>query len=175
MPRVTRPTVFVLKAFVLKAFALKATVLTVCLLSPLASASGTADAGIAGCVRGAVTCNNNTAGTMRTCSASLQCMGGPTWNVGVNSSMNVTACLPTSTSVAGPTATFTLVARANVIAPTDRSCSWFWGVPMEGGSTGFVQITSADGLPVELMEFSIEDEDEDGPNDALAKPPGAKK
>ena len=70
---------------------------------------------------------------------------------------NVTLCAP-STNVITFVTTFTttLQARAATGAPSTRFCDWFWNVLTD---SGIVQITSADGLPVELMDFSVEGDD----------------
>ncbi len=118
----------------------------------------------AGCAQGAVNCANNTAAMQRTCTAQLMCSSPPVgtfWAVtDIYPHMNVTQCSPTSSSIFNATATFTLSARAMTSSPTSRSCSWRWrsssGMRLLGGSSGTVTITTADGLPVELMDFSID-------------------
>ena len=136
--------------------------LILCVLAALAWAPSSF--GGSGCVRGSVTCNNNTAGTMRTCSASLQCYGGiGFWAVSSVSATNVTACEPTYANAADTSTTFNLIARAMVTSPTNRLCGWSFGQPMRTADGGiqkrggnFVSITTGDGLPVELMDFSID-------------------
>ena len=128
-------------------------------LAPRASLAG------GGCVRGAVNCSLNTMGTINSCTASVMCSGGPSWALTQAGSMNVTACLPASTSAAGPTLTFMVTARANVASSTDRACTWSYQIPGMRALGSTISITSADGLPVELMDFSIEDDSEAEPDD----------
>lgn len=154
----------------------RAAIVALGLLASLASAPASLAGG--GCVRGAVNCANNTAETMRTCSATLQCIGGiVNWQISTTSALNVTACEP-GTAIGGISTTFTLVARANVASPTNRACGWFFGQPLRTASggvergpvTGTVSITTADGLPVELMGFSVEGDFEPAPDDGSADP-----
>lgn len=91
----------------------------------------------------------------------VQCTGAPTWSIATTDALNVTACLPAVTTDAGKaTVTFTLIARAMVSSPTNRACGWAFAAPMRGGLSGSISISTADGLPVELMDFSIEDDSE---------------
>ena len=111
------------------------------------------------CVRGPVSCTNRA--TTRTCSATLMCDHPAVqyWAVSATFGPNVSDCQP---SLEGRTlaTTFTLVALAMTSAPATRTCSWIWSgvsasyLPV---SDGVVQITGGDGLPVELMDFAIED------------------
>ncbi len=129
---------------------------TLCLLMPV-WLPGTSSAGT-GCVKGAVNCANNTMGTMRTCSATVQCTGATAWDFNTTTNLNVVSCLPAASYVMADPATFTLTAVANVTAPTNRVCGWSWQNPGRRGG-GVIQITAADGLPVELMDFSVEDDE----------------
>lgn len=110
------------------------------------------------CVRGAVMCTNHATLPQRTCSASVMCSGFPGTSTGTlltAGSNNVISCSPTSTTIFTP-GTLMIVAVANPTAPTSRSCSWDWNSGYES-ITGSFSITTADGLPVELMDFSIDD------------------
>jgi len=85
------------------------------------------------------------------------CSGFPYSSIGtvVNAaSMNVTLCNPVSATFFTPT-TFTVTARAAQAAPPDRSCGWLWS-SATFGSAGAFSIDAGDGLPVELMDFSVE-------------------
>ncbi len=143
--------------------------ITLLLLTLQIWAAGTSEA--AGCNRGAVNCNNNTAGTKRTCTANLVCTGAivPTWTVITANSNNVTACSPTYVYPSGATLTVALLARANVTAPPTRSCQWSWH-SRAYATNGTTSIATSDGLPVELMGFSIEEDDESPAGSAAEKP-----
>lgn len=121
------------------------------------------------CNQGAVTCANNAA--MRTCMATLMCSDPATqvWVVGVTMNLNVTMCSPflIPQSVTGMTVTIPLTAMALRTAPTARYCDWYWyrkPFPPSPPNFGFATISTTHGLPVELMEFSVEagDESTDG-------------
>ena len=122
------------------------------------------DSAEANCFKTTGHCMNNAAAMQRTCDAWLLCNHPATfpveWYVTHTASTNVTQCLPVN-SVKGPEIApgFMLTARAMSSAPPTRSCSWKWRTEF-GVYSGFVSITTADGLPVELMDFSIEDDAE---------------
>jgi len=85
---------------------------------------------------------------------------------------NVTGCSPTYSIEYGPSPMFMLTAMAATSAPGTRRCVWQWNsfyagpdrVQALGGrktrsrieGTGQIRLDSASGLPVELMEFSLE-------------------
>jgi len=138
----------------------------------------------ADCVRQA-TANCTVNSGIQTCSATLMCSGGGTpdaksrpevaarWSLRKTGSQNVIACSPASSSHHfSPTATFTLSAMAATAGTAFRECNWQWysngsiSVAVEAGSAmktrsriqatmGTVVIDNSDGLPVELMEFSV--------------------
>ena len=116
----------------------------------------------AACTRGAAACNDNTAGTMRTCSATLMCSAPPgtltmAWQLVLYRSYNVTMCSPPFLTILGSTATFNLTAMASTAASNPRTCGWSWFTPAFS-TNGRASISTADGLPVELMNFEIEDD-----------------
>ncbi len=132
------------------------------LLALLLTSHGLTGPAGAGCNRGAVNCMNNTAAMQRTCTATLKCTNAPShdrWTVFSADSNNVTECNPTYHYILGATATFTLSAMAMTSSPSTRSCTWSWGT-LIFFTFGTVSINTADGLPVELMGFSVEGEDE---------------
>ena len=130
-----------------------------CLILSLAwmpAASG----GGSGCYRGTVNCI--TSANMTICSATLMCTGATGLMLMVNGSMNVSGCSPAFLST--EVNTTTLIARADTDSPIDRSCSWGWQIGGLLPPSGSVKITSADGLPVELMDFSVGDDGERDPD-----------
>ena len=115
----------------------------------------------ADCVRGAVSCTNDTTAMQRVCSASLVCENAPSsglWWAQSSIASNVQSCTPTNQNIravpSAGTVTFTLVARANTTSPTTRACGWHW-FTSTGIADGSTSINTIDGLPVELMEFSV--------------------
>lgn len=116
------------------------------------------------CLQGAVTCANNAA--MRTCMATLMCSDAATqmWAIGLTMNLNVTMCSPLfPLTVTGMTVTIPLTAMALMTAPTARYCDWYWyrqPFPPSPPNFGFATISTTQGLPVELMEFSVESGDE---------------
>ena len=112
----------------------------------------------AGCVRQA-TANCTVMTGMKTCSATLMCSAAPLisyWVLSPNSgSLNVTSCTPSNT-ISFNAVTWTLVAKANTSSSATRQCSWNWRT-LNSYTMGTTSITTADGLPVELMEFSVEE------------------
>lgn len=126
-----------------------------------------------GCNRGPVNCVNNTAAMQRTCTADLMCTNNPgkSWTISFSTSANVTFCQPANfTTISGTTITVGLVARAMTTAPTSpRSCVWNWSTSV-GSVAGFASISSGDGLPVELMDFSVEGEASPPRAEADSKP-----
>ena len=81
-------------------------------------------------------------------------------------SNNVISCSPTSAIfVTASTPTFNIMAVANQTTPPTRSCGWSW-YSASGSTNGNFTITEADGLPVELMEFSVNHPDSDASGDA---------
>ncbi len=137
------------------------------------AASWVTDPAHAACNRGAVNCVHNTAMTMRTCSATLMCSSPnvtPMWQVQSFGALNVTSCAPPAAILSGSPATTTLVAKAPTTAPTNRLCSWRALTLSSNFLSGTPSITSADGLPVELMEFSVDGEQELVPGEAAAEP-----
>lgn len=101
-----------------------------------------------------------TMGSLRRCSATVMCSGGTDSTLAffsLTDSTNVTTCQPffSDFRAGGPggTVTYTVSAVALKTAPTSRFCSWYWG--SKGGGSGQFAITSSDGLPVELMDFSV--------------------
>jgi len=120
----------------------------------------------AGCNRGTVTCEFNAGGTKKTCKATLECKNAPGsdfWAVSDQGGDNVIDCIPFYQALPGATVKFSLTAIANpTYIATTKVCQWRWytylsSTPM---AMGFVEIDDADGLPVELMEFSVEQSDE---------------
>ena len=112
----------------------------------------------AACTKGVVTCTN--LATVRTCTAPLVCNPGANsttrWDVQVWSSSNVTVCGP-SIALPNPTSTVTLSAKATTMAPTTRFCNFRWSAfDSLSVDAGNVFIDQSDGLPVELMDFSLE-------------------
>ena len=111
------------------------------------------------CVQGAVSCMNHATLPQRSCSASVVCSGFPVTTTGfvmTTMSNNVISCSPTSFGfMTASTATFNIMAIANQTAPPSRSCGWSW-YSASGSTNGNFSITDADGLPVELMEFSVD-------------------
>lgn len=94
---------------------------------------------------------------VKTCSASLVCESPPVgleWGLmnvgGVNAS-----CFPI-TYVGGATFTINLIAMANTTASGTRECRWSFSTRFDRTS-GTVSIGTADGLPVELLEFDIDE------------------
>ncbi len=71
---------------------------------------------------------------------------------------NVIACNHTTagTIIAGYTIKFIASAMTNSPPPT-RTCSWMW---TNANGANVCIINLADGLPVELMDFSVESEDD---------------
>ncbi len=116
------------------------------------------------CVRGAVNCTSMA--SMRTCTAMLACMNPPVfarWSA-YGYPVNVTYCNAPLAKSTSPS--FTLIARAiTTPAAATRSCIWDWHT-IYFSTSGSVSITTADGLPVELMNFAIEDGDAQGADDA---------
>ncbi|MEM7586115.1 MAG: hypothetical protein AAF560_22180 [Acidobacteriota bacterium] len=117
----------------------------------------------AACNRGPVGCTVNTIAGTKMCTATLQCasaLKNSEWTVRSTAMTNIIACDPTEVEgVTGPT-TFLLMATASTTAPTARLCGWEWNTRTTK-STGNVSISTADGLPVELMDFSVESADEE--------------
>ncbi len=114
----------------------------------------------AGCLRGAAACTNMTA--MRTCSATVMCTntaGFPTepWQIYLTYQMNVTSCHPGFGNDGDP-ATFTVIARAPTANPSQRHCRWYLYTDTSRLTYSWASISQADDLPVELMDFSIEDD-----------------
>ncbi len=121
----------------------------------------------AGCIRGNVTCDFNTAGTEKTCKATLECKNAPGsdfWAVADQGGDNVINCIPFYQALPGATVKFSLTAIANPTSiATTKVCQWLWYTYLSyttAMAMGFVEIDDADGLPVELMEFSVEQSDE---------------
>jgi len=122
------------------------------------------------CARGTIMCANHATLPQRTCSASVMCNGFPgssTGTIAVAGSNNVIGCTPTSSLFFTP-GTFNIMAVANTTAPTTRSCSWAWN-SVSGSTSGSFSIMEADGLPVELMGFSIESSYSDNPNEPASE------
>lgn len=96
------------------------------------------------------------------------------WHLTLTGSMYAN-CYPAMASGNNTVTTFQLSASANTMSPTSRLCQWQWNsssyvflnTPQAGNggknrsviqaTSGNVSIGPADGLPVELMEFSIEE------------------
>ncbi len=118
----------------------------------------------AACNRGAANCYNNTAGTMTTCTATLMCTQGVLSSalIQLTGMINVTQCNPALTNQTALMVTIPISAMALATAPPTRACSWNWATYSGNGNTS---LKSSDGLPVELMDFSVEAEDEP-PTDA---------
>ena len=55
--------------------------------------------------------------------------------------------------------TTTIIAVASTNAQTAHACSWRWLTVMGRGpgSSGFAIIDQSDGLPIELLEYSVQD------------------
>lgn len=130
-----------------------------------------APAALSQCVQNAVSCASHATLPQRTCQASVQCNGFPGTTTGfimVTMSNNVISCTPTSALfMTASTPTFVISAVANTTAPASRSCGWYW-YSASGTTNGNLSISEADGLPVELMQFSIDDGEAD-----MAKPDSA--
>ncbi|GJM09185.1 MAG: hypothetical protein DHS20C11_14610 [Lysobacteraceae bacterium] len=63
-------------------------------------------------------------------------------------------CLPTSTNFSTPV-TLSVMATVNFPLPTTAACNWYWQ-SYSASMTGNFSITGPmDGLPVELLEFSV--------------------
>lgn len=110
------------------------------------------------CLSGGVSCMNHATLPQRSCSASVMC-GGFNTSTGfimATTSNNVISCTPSSNTFFTP-ATFQIMAVANQTAPSTRSCGWYW-YSASASITGNFSITEADGLPVELLEFSTDDD-----------------
>lgn len=119
----------------------------------------------AACVKGPVTCGNSMG--MRTCSATLMCTNPPgagftRWILNNPGTMdvNVTFCGDGTGDVFSPTATFSLTGMALQTAPTNRTCDFDIYTAPNFAYFGAVTITTAEGLPVELMDFSVESGDD---------------
>lgn len=127
----------------------------------------------AACVRGPANCYDNTVTTSRrTCTASLACApgtpGSHNWSLMVTVVNDVLLCEPANASLMAQSVTFGLRAVAATGAPTsNRMCRWEWILEVIGNyfSSDRVELTSSDGLPVELMEFSVVDDDESADTD----------
>ena len=129
----------------------------VCVVTFILTAFWSAAPVVAGCTRGPVACT--TAAGYKTCTATVRCIPGyynPTWRLAVIASQNVVSCDPTASTLTHPNATFNLVARARTTAPLTRSCLWQPDSPSRY-SVDAVSIQTSDGLPVELMDFSIDE------------------
>ncbi len=133
------------------------------LLALLLTSHGLTGTAGAGCNRGAVNCMNNTAAMQRTCTATLKCSQAPyrdDWAVCQQTALNVIDWSPYSCiTFSGSPVTITLVVWAMTTAPPTRECGWTW-FSASAQTEGTTSIASADGLPVELMDFSVEGEDE---------------
>ena len=78
---------------------------------------------------------------------------------------DVTGCSPTQTN-ATTSITFTVTAMALTTATTgDRRCTWNWSTGA-ARVPGTFSIQSSNGLPVELMDFTIESNDRSRPRAA---------
>ncbi len=144
----------------------------ICLMLFLLVSAGPADAA---CARGATVNCIITAGAMtkRECTATVMC-NAPAFMVtrwtaaSAGLSPNVSQCNPVAaaqSTTMSPTWTFMLIARAMTTAATPRTCNWTWKSLSGFGTvstvaSGSFAITNADGLPVELMEFSVESDDQ---------------
>lgn len=108
------------------------------------------------CVQGAVSCMNHATLPQRSCSASVMC-GGFSTDIGTitaTMSNNVIACSPMVDIFSTPF-TFSIRAVANTSAPATRSCAWHW-ISQSNSMSGILDMAEADGLPVELLEFSTD-------------------
>ncbi len=135
--------------------------------------TGIAEAG-ADCARGGVNCKNNTAGTKRTCTAQVRCSSYFPYIFSIFTYLpnNVTACAPDSLTAfvsRFDPLYLTVTAMAPTTAPEPRQCNWAWNTSTYIQSGSF-SIRTADGLPVELMDFFIESEHET-PADSQKKKP----
>lgn len=122
------------------------------LAAPSAKAGG-------GCTAGTVTCSPHPTLARKVCSRNLSCNGLSPVMATVTSVTNtgVAGCTPTSGMLTGGSmVTFTLVASVSTNAQATHTCGWDWNTTALSNN-GNVQIDSSDGLPIELLEFSIED------------------
>lgn len=151
---------------------MKARLLAMICISVFSLMSITANAIQQGCSSyPAASCNVNSG--MKICSAAVTCVGSYTnldgpQAVGVywtlfpaSPTANVTGCSQTATTATGPSVMFNLMASALTTAPASRQCVWGWNssYPAISGKqalSGTITINAASGLPVELMEFSLE-------------------
>lgn len=133
-------------------------IVALCTFSAVASAN---------CSRGAVSCTVMTG--IKTCNADVDCVGIPMGNVvelSVTSSTGILGCQPTMTTAppmgfAGAV-NFTISASASTMAQSTHSCTWRWSIGGVRRGGGLFVISDAQGLPVELMDFAV-DEESEGP------------
>lgn len=120
----------------------------------------------AGCIQGSTICGSDyiylpppsstIPGVHRTCSARVRCSNTcahPFFVISNTHSNNVTHCAAPSLVVLGTT--FTIIARAPKTYPQTRTCRWRWNATA-CISRGILELSTSDGLPVELMRFSVE-------------------
>ena len=114
------------------------------------------------CVQGTqVNCGDLMRGAAdRACTATVQCTLGMAKGGYLYSydSSGVQGCSPTYLPLS--TATFVISASAINSETGEKFCEWKWRIsslqPARGPATGILRIDNADGLPVELMGFSID-------------------
>lgn len=132
-------------------------IVALCTFSAVASAD---------CFRGAVSCT--VMSDIKTCTANVDCGGIPPGvmaRLSVTSSTGILGCQPTMTSGGGPfggMARFTISASASTAAQSNHSCTWRWSIGGVRRGGGTLVISDAQGLPVELMDFAV-DEESEGP------------
>lgn len=115
----------------------------------------------ADCGRGAVSCTAMSG--VKTCRADVTCtlpMVNRSASLTLISSTGVNDCLPAMDSgMAGMFSNmvyFDITAVASTTAQMTHTCAWRWQTNPTRGGTGLIDISEAHGLPIELMEFEID-------------------